>query len=144
MSLENEAERIARAARAAGRVVGKASATQRERALLAVADRLVADAARLMEANAPDVAAARAAGVSPALVDRLILDLPRLTKMAAAIREVAALPDPVGAMEDVQRRPNGLQVGKQRIPLGVVLIVYESRPTSPPTRSPCACAPATR
>jgi glutamate-5-semialdehyde dehydrogenase len=128
MSLENEAERIARAARAAGRVVGKAGAKQRERALLAIADRLVADAPRLIEANAPDVAAARAAGVSPALVDRLILDLPRLTRMANAIREVVALPDPVGAMEDVQRRPNGLQVGKQRIPLGVVLIVYESRP----------------
>jgi glutamate-5-semialdehyde dehydrogenase len=128
MTLTNEAERIARAARAAGRVVGKASAAQRERALLAVADRLVADAPRIIEANAPDVAAARAAGTSPALVDRLILDAPRLAKMAAAIREVAALPDPVGSMEDVVRRPNGLQVGKQRIPLGAILIVYESRP----------------
>jgi glutamate-5-semialdehyde dehydrogenase len=128
MTLQNEAERIARAARAAGRVVGKASAAQRERALHAVADRLVADAPRIIEANAPDVAAARAAGTSPALVDRLILDAPRLAKMAAAIREVAALPDPVGSMEDVVRRPNGLQVGKQRIPLGAILIVYESRP----------------
>src|SRR5262245_30275922 len=101
MSLQNEAERIARAARAAGRIVGKTSAAQRERALLAVADRLLADAPRIMEANAPDVAAARANGLSPALVDRLVLDEKRLAKMAAAIREVAALPDPVGAMEDV-------------------------------------------
>ena len=101
---------------------------QRERALLAVAERLVADAPRIIAANAPDVAAARAAGLAPALVDRLVLDEKRIAGMAKAMREVAALPDPIGAMEDVSRRPNGLQVGKQRIPLGVILIVYESRP----------------
>ncbi len=123
-----EAERIARAARAAGRIVGKASSAQRERALLAVATRLETDAARIVAANVADVAAARAAGLSAPLVDRLILDEQRLAIMARALREVAALPDPVGAMEDVVRRPNGLQVGKQRIPLGVILIIYESRP----------------
>ncbi len=84
--------------------------------------------ARILEANRLDLEAARKNGLAPAMVDRLRLDEPRLAKMAAAIDEVAGLPDPVGAIGELRRRPNGLQVGRMRIPLGVILMVYESRP----------------
>jgi glutamate-5-semialdehyde dehydrogenase len=89
---------------------------------------LVADSAEILAENAADVATARKEGLSPALVDRLVLDDARLASMAKALRDVAALPDPVGEITHMWRRPNGLLVGRQRIPLGVILVIYESRP----------------
>jgi glutamate-5-semialdehyde dehydrogenase len=108
--------------------VAKAPARVREQALQAVAARVRADARRILDANRGDVEAARRGGLAPAMIDRLALDEGRALAMARAVDEVAALPDPVGRVDHMWRRPNGLQVGKMRIPLGVILIVYEARP----------------
>ena len=92
------------------------------------ADRLEAQAAFLLAENSKDIELARRAGVSAALLDRIALDQRRVAAMAAGLREVAALPDPVGEIVKMWRRPNGLQVGRMRIPLGVIAIIYEARP----------------
>jgi glutamate-5-semialdehyde dehydrogenase len=120
-------------ARRATRTLAKATRAAKDQALVAVAERLRAAAAEgpssaLLRANAEDVAAARAAGMSDALVDRLVLDPKRLHAIADATLEVAALPDPVGEVLGMKRRPNGLLVGQVRIPLGVIAMIYESRP----------------
>ncbi len=121
-------ERIAKDARAASRVVAKAPARVREQALRAVAGRIRSDAARITDANRTDVDAARRAGLAAPLVDRLVLDAGRLEQVARAVESVASLPDPVGTIARLETRPNGLRVGRMRIPLGVIMIVYESRP----------------
>jgi glutamate-5-semialdehyde dehydrogenase len=119
---------VARAARQAGRIVGRAPAAQRSAAILAAAERLIADSATIVAENAVDVAAATAAGLSAPLVDRLTLTEARIAALAGAMREIAALPDPLGQIDRLERRPSGILVGKQRIPLGVIAIIYESRP----------------
>ena len=119
---------LARAAKVAARTLGSASTAAKDRALAGIAARLLAEAPQLVAENAKDLETAAARGLSDAMVDRLRLTPARLADMAAAVREVAALADPVGSMEDVRRRPNGLQVGRMRIPLGVIAMVYESRP----------------
>jgi len=121
-------DRIAKDARAASRVVAKAPARVRERAIRAASSRVREDAARILAANRADVDAGRTAGLAPALLDRLALDDARLAGLAGALEAVAALPDPVGAIDRMWRRPNGLLVGKMRLPLGVIAIVYEARP----------------
>ncbi len=121
-------ERIARDARAAGRVVGKVGPQLREQAIRRVAARVREGAPRILEANRADVAAAEKDGLAAAMLDRLRLDDKRLGGMARALDEVASLPDPVGSIEGMARRPNGLMVGKMRIPLGVILMIYEARP----------------
>ena len=123
-----QAARIAAAARTASRVVARAPAAKREAALKAVARALLANEAPILAANKLDVDAAVAAGIAPAMKDRLTLDAKRLAAMARALDEVAAQADPIGAIESMTTRPNGLQVGKMRIPLGVVLMIYEARP----------------
>ena len=115
-------------ARASSRVLAAASPGQKDAALAAVARRLVADAGAVLEANRRDVASARERGLSEAMIDRLALDAPRLERMARGVLEVQALGDPVGEVEGMGRRPNGLLVGQVRVPLGVVAMVYESRP----------------
>jgi glutamate-5-semialdehyde dehydrogenase len=120
-------------ARAAARALAPAGRTRKDQALCAVAERLRAaatDGARsaVLAANAEDVAAARAAGLSDALVDRLVLDPARIQAMAAAVLEIAAFDDPVGEVAGMRRRPNGLLVGQVRVPLGVIAMIYESRP----------------
>jgi glutamate-5-semialdehyde dehydrogenase len=122
------ARRLALGARTASRVLAKASAAQRESALRAVARFVSSDAPRILEANRADMEAAKSQGLPAPMQDRLRLDRPRLETIAKAITDVADLPDPIGAMEALTRRPNGLLVGKMRIPLGVILIVYEARP----------------
>jgi len=119
---------LARAARLASRKVARAGAERRTRALLAMADALDARRAEILGANDEDLAAARAAGIAGALYDRLLLDDKRVGKMAAAVREVAALKDPVGEIVREWTRPNGLRVARRRIPLGVIAIIYEARP----------------
>src|SRR5437870_1114436 len=115
-------------ARAAARVLARADAKAKNAALDAIAATLIRDADKLLAANALDVTAARAAGNDAAFVDRLTLQASTIQAMAAGVRQVAALPDPVGAIGDLEYRPTGIQVGRMRVPLGVVGIVYESRP----------------
>jgi glutamate-5-semialdehyde dehydrogenase len=115
----------ARAAAAALRVL---PAGAKRRALLTLADAIEAAAADLLAANAADVADAEAAGQRPALVDRLRLTPERIGDIAADARKVAALPDPVGEIVNIRRRPNGMQVGQMRAPIGVILMIYEARP----------------
>ena len=119
---------MARAARAAGRLVAKAGADRRTAALGAIADSVLAHRAAILAANAEDVAAAEQSGLAGALVDRLRLDDARLDGIARAVREIAALPDPVGQTVKEWTRPNGLRIARRRIPLGVIAIIYEARP----------------
>ena len=120
--------RLGRAAREASRVIGRASTAQKNRALQAAADALDAARAELTAANELDLAAGRANGLEPALLDRLALTPARIDGMITGLRQVASLPDPVGAIRDMSYRPSGIQVGKMRAPLGVIGIIYESRP----------------
>ena len=126
--LAAEMRKLAEAARDASRALGRAGTRTKDDALRAAADALVKRQKRILAENARDVEAARKAGQSAAFLDRLALDAKRLDGIARALLEVAALPDPVGAVTATWRRPNGLQVKKVRIPLGVVLMIYEARP----------------
>src|SRR5512145_568105 len=119
---------LGRRARAAARVVAKADTETKNRALRAIAAAVRRERAKLLEANAADVADARAAGLEPALLDRLTLSDKSVEAMAEGLEQVAALPDPIGAITELAERPTGIKVGKMRVPLGVIGIVYESRP----------------
>jgi glutamate-5-semialdehyde dehydrogenase len=119
---------VGEAARDASRVIARASTLARNAALEASAAAIRSAAARLLDANALDVAAAQAAGHDAAFVDRLALTAGAVEAMAVGLAEVAALPDPVGEITGLAYRPSGIQVGMMRVPLGVVGIVYESRP----------------
>jgi glutamate-5-semialdehyde dehydrogenase len=119
---------ICREARAAARVLAQVDTATKNRALHAIADALVARAAEILEANARDLAAGREAGLSGALMDRLRLDDERVAGIAAGARAIASLPDPVGEVIGGHRLPNGLDVRQVRVPLGVIAVVYESRP----------------
>ena len=119
---------LARAAREAARTLAKTDAEQRRRALERIADRIVERETAVLAANAADVEAARAAGSTDAMVDRLKLDRGRLAAMARAVREVAALPEVVGRVDAKWQRPNGLDIERVRIPLGVIAMIYEARP----------------
>ena len=115
-------------AKAASRPLANASTAQKDAALHAAADALVAATDAILVANEADVAAAQDRGVSATVVDRLRLDASRVVAMAAGLRKVAALPDPVGEVLDGWVRPNGLRISRVRVPLGVVAIIYENRP----------------
>ena len=119
---------VARAARTASRQLAKASAEQRNRALAHIAAAIRDRAAAIVEANAADLSAAEASGMSPAMNDRLRLTPDRVEAVASAVDQIAAMPEVVGAIERAYTRPNGLEVSRVRIPLGVVAIIYESRP----------------
>ena len=120
--------RLGRAAREASRVIGRASTAQKNRALHGAAGALDAARSELVAANELDLAAGRANGLEPAMLERLALTPARIDSMIVGLRQVASLPDPVGAIRDMSYRPSGIQVGKMRVPLGVVGIIYESRP----------------
>jgi glutamate-5-semialdehyde dehydrogenase len=119
---------LGRAARAASYALAKADTNTKNRALHAMADALVRDTDVLVAANEADLAAAREAGLAPAMLDRLTLDAKGVAQMAEGLRQIATLPDPVGEMSDFAYRPSGIQLGKMRVPLGVVGIIYEARP----------------
>ncbi len=121
-------EDLARASRRAARALRTATTAKKDAALRAMAARLRAQVDAVLAANAEDLARADAAGVTAALRDRLRLDAGRIESMAVAIEEVAALPDPTAVPTSYVRRPNGLMVGRVRIPLGVVLVIFEARP----------------
>jgi len=116
------------AARAASRELARASTAARDRALLAAADALVAREKTILAENAKDVKAARAEGNDDAFIDRLALTAKAIEAMAEGLREIAALPDPVGEVTGLASRPSGIKVGRMRVPLGVIGIIYESRP----------------
>jgi glutamate-5-semialdehyde dehydrogenase len=116
------------AARAAARRLSSLDTATKDAALHAIADALTERLPEILEANARDLETGREAGLSPALLDRLALDEARVEAMAAGVRTIAALPDPVGEVIDGFRLPNGLDVRKVRVPLGVVAVVYEARP----------------
>jgi glutamate-5-semialdehyde dehydrogenase len=120
--------RLGRAARETSRVLARTSTAQKNRALQAAADALDAARAELSSANAMDLAAARASGLEEAMLDRLALTPKVIDGMIEGLRQVAALPDPIGEIRDMRYMPSGIQVGKMRVPLGVIGIIYESRP----------------
>ncbi len=121
-------ERLGRNALAAAAVLALAGTDAKNGALSAAARAIRADAARILEANARDMAAARAAALTAAQLDRLALDEKRVESMARGIEDVMALPDPIGTTAAEWRRPNGLWIQRVRVPLGVIGIIYESRP----------------
>ena len=127
MSATTQSE-IAIRGRAAARAIRSASTDVRDAALASIAARLEADADAILAANAEDVAAAVADGTTDALIDRLTLNEERLAALSHAVRDVAALPDPVGRVIDDRRLHNGLELSKVRVPIGRVLVVYEARP----------------
>ncbi len=116
------------AAREASRVVARADTAAKNRALEVAADSLVDREKTILAANAKDVKAARAEGADDAFIDRLKLTAKMIEEIAQGLRQVAGLPDPVGEITDLRYRPSGIQVGRMRVPLGVVGIIYESRP----------------
>ena len=119
---------VGRRARAASRHMARSSTTLRNRVLEAVSARILEQEEKLLTANARDLAAGKHGGLEPSLMDRLELTPERIEAMAAGLREVAALTDPIGEICDLRFRPSGIQVGRMRVPLGVVGIIYESRP----------------
>ncbi len=121
-------EDVGRRARAAARVVARAGTDAKNRALIAMAAAVRRDAAGLLAANAEDVAAARAAGKDGAFIDRLALTDKGVEAMAQGLEQVATLRDPVGEVSELRERPSGITVGRMRVPLGVIGIIYESRP----------------
>ena len=121
-------ESAGRSARIAGRQVARTSGARRSDAIRRVAEGLRQNVPTILAANAQDLDAGREKGLAPSFIDRLALNAERVASMADAVDEIAEQPDPVGALESEVIRPNGLRVGRQRIPLGVVAVIYEARP----------------
>lgn len=119
---------LGQAARDASRVLASASTAQKNNALLATAQELEQASQSLLAANAKDMAAGRANGLDDAMLDRLELTPQRIEEMIEGLRQVATLPDPIGEIQDMRYVPSGIQLGKMRVPLGVIGIIYESRP----------------
>src|SRR5688572_7190572 len=119
---------LGRAARTAAAALALATRTAKDLALKAMAAELRARSARIIAANAEDMKAAKAKGLSAALLDRLMLDGKRVEAMAKGLEEIAELPDPVGRTLAEWSRPNGLEIARVSVPLGVIGIIYESRP----------------
>ena len=117
-----------RAAKAASYILATAGTERKNAALDAIAAILTQRRSEWLKANAEDVAAAREAGMRPAMLDRLTLTEERVSGIVEAVRQVIALPDPIGKVDKMERRPNGLLIGRRRVPLGVVAIIFEARP----------------
>lgn len=128
MSLEHELIELGENARRSARPVARASHGTRTKAILAMAEQLIAKRDLVEEANTNDLQAARQRKLSPAMCDRLALSGSRIDNLAQAVREIASLEDPVGATTRAWTRPNGLEISKMRLPLGVIMMIYESRP----------------
>ena len=119
---------LAEHSRDASRALAKLDALKKNSLLLAMADGIEKSAPRIQSANAKDIEAGKKAGLSSAILDRLALTAKRISEIAKGVREVAALPDPVGKTISEWTRPNGIRIQKVRVPIGVILIIYESRP----------------
>ena len=128
MNVNDYMQKLGSQARVASKAIAVASCGDKNAALLAIAKRLEASVDVLREANKKDLDAGKANGLDAALLDRLELSEPGIAGMAEGCRQVAALADPIGEVTDLSYRPSGIQVGKMRVPLGVIGIIYESRP----------------
>ncbi len=128
MDVKQYMRMVGEQARAASRVVARADTQAKNKALLAMADAILRDQEKLLAANAQDMSAAQAGGLDAALLDRLEINAKSVAGMAEGLRQIAQLADPVGEITDLNYRPSGIQVGKMRVPLGVVGIIYEARP----------------
>ena len=128
MDIQSYMHGVGREARTAARVLARAGSRAKDDALHAMARALERDTAKLLEANRQDLDAGRAKGLEAAMIDRLTLTPQSVASMAEGLRQIAALHDPVGEITDLSYRPNGIQVGRMRVPLGVVAIIYEARP----------------
>ncbi len=128
MELETYIHDLGKRARTASRLVARADSATKNKALALTAEAIERDCARLLEANAKDVAAARAAKLDAAAIDRLTLTDKTIASMADGLRQIATLADPVGEISELRERPTGIRVGRMRVPLGVIAIIYESRP----------------
>jgi glutamate-5-semialdehyde dehydrogenase len=128
MDIKEYMQTVGRQARAASRRMATASTVEKNTALLAIAAAIRRDKAALVAANQEDLAAARAAGLESAMLDRLTLSEKGVDSMAEGVEQVAKLPDPIGEMGEFKFQPSGIQVGKMRVPLGVIGIIYEARP----------------
>jgi glutamate-5-semialdehyde dehydrogenase len=128
MNIKDYMQNLGQQARAASRVLVTATTEQKNNALLAMASQLEAQAAFLKAENAKDLAAGKANGLDAAMLDRLAISDQGVAQMAEGLRQIAGLVDPIGEITDLRYRPSGIQVGKMRVPLGVVGIIYESRP----------------
>ena len=128
MDIKQYMTQVGQRARQASRALVKANSKTKNKALLAIADLLESSMADLIAENAKDMAAGKEKGLDDALLDRLALNEERIKGMSEGLRQIAALPDPVGEISDMKYQPSGLQIGKMRVPLGVIGIIYESRP----------------
>ncbi len=128
-------ENICRAAADAKKGIGCLNTNEKNEALLSVADALVKNEAVIIEANMKDMENGRQNGMKSAILDRLFLNGDRIEAMAKGLRKVAGLPDPIGEVMDMSKRPNGMTVGKRRVPIGVIGIIYEARPNVTSTRA---------
>jgi glutamate-5-semialdehyde dehydrogenase len=128
MDVRQYMQEVGQRARAAARLVSRAETAAKDAALTAMATEIEHQAEALMAANRKDLEAGKSQGLDAALLDRLELDAARIQAMAEGLRQIAALPDPVGEITDLNYRPSGIQVGRMRVPLGVIGIIYESRP----------------
>jgi len=128
MDITEHMHAMGRKARAASRAMARADGATRNRALLLIADAIERDADALRTANRQDMEAARAGGLEPALLDRLLLSDGAIRTMVEGLRQIVTLPDPVGEITNMKSRPSGIQVGQMRVPLGVIGIIYEARP----------------
>ena len=128
MDIQSYMTGVGRQARAASRLVAKANTATKNRALTLTADAIERDAERLLAANARDLAAAHEKKLDPPLIDRLTLSQKSLAEVADGLRQIAQLPDPIGEISELKQQPSGIKVGRMRVPLGVIAIIYESRP----------------
>jgi glutamate-5-semialdehyde dehydrogenase len=128
LNIKEYMQAVGRQARAASRDMARAPTSAKNRALLAMAAAIRRDTAALLAANREDLDAARAAGLDEAMLDRLALSDKSVATMAEGLEQIAALADPIGEMTDLKFRPSGIQVGRMRVPLGVIGIIYEARP----------------
>ncbi|HEY9147821.1 MAG TPA: glutamate-5-semialdehyde dehydrogenase [Gammaproteobacteria bacterium] len=128
MDIKQYMQQVGVQAREASRAIARADSNAKNAALLAIAGELESNAERIIAENARDLEAGRERGLDEALLDRLELNRERISAMAEGLQQIAALPDPVGEISDMNFRPSGIQVGKMRVPLGVIGIIYESRP----------------
>ena len=128
IDIKSYMQSVGQEARSASRQVAKADTASKNRALIAMADAIRRDESTLLSANAKDLDAARAKGLESAMIDRLTLSPKGIATMAEGLLQIAALADPVGEISGLNYRPSGIQVGKMRVPLGVIGIIYEARP----------------
>jgi glutamate-5-semialdehyde dehydrogenase len=128
MDIQTYMTGVGKQARAASRLIAKANTAAKDGALTLTAQAIERDMRRLLDANAQDLDAARAKNLEAPLIDRLTLTEKSVTAMADGLRQIATLPDPIGALSELKVQPSGIRVGRMRVPLGVIAIIYESRP----------------